>query len=226
MSFSPDASAIEALYFENADDMYRLAFIHTSISFEASKIVNNTFSDILTNEKVYNKAFASRESLMKLIYNGCMDFYRRKARKKIKPEKLREMRVPFKITDLMVEILHLQTSCKAPLMLDYMGFSLSEISFITDKSENSAQRSLDEALKRMEGSSKEEISAELESMVLSKETYVRNIDKLLYERGERGFAASQKLRRFKRKLDIAIPFIAIAVIGFIVFAIFYTAPYY
>lgn len=229
MAFSPDMKAVEKIYFENTNEMYKLAFVHTSISFEASNIVSQTFGNILTNEKAYKKALSSKEGLFSLIYQGCMDFFRRKARKKIKLERLSQMKVPFAIDEGLVELLHLPYNVKAPLVLCVdMNYSPVEAAQIMSCSEKKVTHALERAKKQLKADNWQKAKAKLETIKLSEETFVRNFDILALDYREKGtgFATKLRLRRFKRALDVAVPFIAIGIIALIIIAYLYTQKYH
>lgn len=225
MPLKADIEKIQKIYFDNIDDLYRLAFVHTSISFEASDIISNAFRNALTSELLYRLATSSREGIYALVYRGCMDFFRRKARKKIKAEKLREMKVPFEITDSMVKLLHLPMKLKAPLALHELGFSDEDIAFITKAPPEKAAGLRGKAVSAL-GESESAAKKAIGEIHLSEETHVRNFDILKYDFNEGGFKARQRLRRFKRILDIAVPFIAAGIIIFLVIAYFYTTQYH
>lgn len=225
MPFNPDIDKVQKLYFENIDSLFRLAFAHTSISFEASNIISNSFRNVLTSELLYRLATSSEEGIYSLIYKGCIDFYRRKARKKIKAEKLREMKVPFEITDSTMKLLHLPTKLKAPLILHELGFNDESIAFITKTSSKRAEALRNKAASLL-GEDMSSVKAAITEIHLSEETHIRNFDILKFDYNETGFAAKQRLKRFKRMLDIAVPFIALGIIIFLVIAYFYTTQYH
>lgn len=205
---------MESLYLSNKDIFYRIAFLHGCTTDDAIGIMNNTLLSIGSNKKIYKKAADSKISFLRELDALCMDFYNRKLRKPIKPEDLKKMRLPYEMTDTLVDILHLPPDCKTPFVCHISeNHTIDEIAKITNHSKFYINFQLKRADKKLAKYGKEELLAALNSIKISDNTHQRILDKFFVACDGKEFSPHQGFKRFRRKFDLLVPVITIGIIA-------------
>lgn len=215
--FTADHDLLEKLYLENKDHIFRIAFLHGCRTDEAITLINNTLLDIASSESRTGKS-RSGAGMLHYLHMMCMDFYRKKLRRNIKAEQLRGQSLPFGMTDILIDILHLPPDTKTPLAAHFgCGFSIEDTAKIVGKRPEFVTRQLHTAKKRLSKYSEVEIRESLESVAVNSDTHQRIIDKFILSITEKGTGPKQSLKRFKRSLDHYVPYITLGLIVFILF---------
>lgn len=212
-----DNDLLEQLYLENKEPVFRIAFLHGCTTEEAIAIINDTLLDLASSEGRMEKS-QHGTGMLRYLHMMCMDFYRKKLRRNIKAEQLRAQSIPFDMTDILIDILHLPPDTKTPLAAHLgCGFSLEETALLMGKRTGYVTRQLHTAKKKLSKYSEAEIRESLQSVAVKNETHQRIIDKFILSIAEKGTGPKQSLKRFKRNLDNIIPYITLGLIAFIVF---------
>lgn len=219
-SFHADMDKLEALYLENADAIFLMAYIHTSLTQNTTAVIQDTMQNIAAHEKSYTLAMSGRQGLLYLLHDSCMEYQRKKPRKKVKADMLKKTSVPFEMSDLLIAILHLPYECKSSLVLcQGLGYSPAAAAGILRKSESSVSRHLAAAAARLEtAGSWNSVRQTLQSVRASLQTHQRIIDKVVVTVNEKGFEGKQRLKRFKRGMDDAIPYMALCILALCLFS--------
>jgi len=215
--FIADHDLLEKLYLGNKDHIFRVAFLHGCKTDEAITLINDTLLDIASSESRMEKS-RSGTGMLYYLHVMCMDFYRKKLRRNIKADQLRGQSLPFSMTDILIDILHLPPDTKTPLAAHLgCGFSIEKTAEIVRKRTGFVTRQLHTAKKKLSKYSEEEIRESLESIAVKNDTHQRIIDKFILSITEKGTGPKQSLKRFKRSLDSYIPYITLGIIIFVLF---------
>lgn len=213
-----DNKKIERLYIENSEAAFRLAFVHTCSSEETRDIINGSLLDAASSESIYAKVSKSPGAYLREIHRLLIAYYKKKLRKPVKTDVLKRMNVPFEMTDIMVDILHLPIDCKTPLVLTYScGFSVEEAAAIAGKRRGYIERQLKRAKKELSKYTDEQITACLKSIVVPETTHRRIIDKFFVSAEDKKFGGNRVFKRFQRRADELLPYICLVIILFIIF---------
>lgn len=215
--FIADNDLLEKLYLQNKDAIFRVAFLHGCQTEEAVAIINDTLMDVASSKKRVEKS-RSGTGILHYLHMMCMDFYRKKLRRNIKADQLRRQSLPFDMTDILIDILHLPPDTKTPVALHLgCGFSIEEAAGIMGKRTGYATRQIHIAKKKLSRYSEDEIRTSLASVMVKADTHQRIIDKFILTITEKGTGSTQTLKRFKRSLDNFIPWLTLGIVAFIVF---------
>ena len=213
-SFSAKSKDLEPVYAQFTGDLFALCFFYTLRSNEATSLMQTILSDMAYREKTFRLALQGREGFFRAAYGGCMDYFLRKARKMPNAEELRKANVPFPLTDSLLSLLQLPYGSKAPLFFVLrLGLTEEEAGKLLDRSPAAVRHGLDKALKRA-GLGREEAEAALASLSVGDSALQRVWDRFEMERSEDGFEGKQRLRFFKRRMDLAAPWAALGVLVF------------
>lgn len=209
----------EKLYLEQAGGMYQLAFIHSCLNLETDQLFTDVLGELFTSPKALAQAQQGEHGLLKLMHNACMRYYEKKLRKKLKGELLRKQRLSFQITDNLLQILHLPYHLKSPLVLQYgIGLSREETAAVLGFSVQKVQGLLTKAQNKL-GFGKGEIQAELSVVQLPLQEQELLYSRVLTESDDPAFAGKQRLKRFKRGMDHALPLAVLLVLLFALFCV-------
>lgn len=221
MQFLAENHELEQIYEKSAGAMYGLAFIHTSVSQNAVSIINSTMLETATNQKAFETAQSGTAGTLQILHQFCMDYYRKKARKKIKAEALKKSSLPFAVTGCLIDILHLPPAVKTPLFLrDYCGMQTAEIAKTAALSENRTRRLLEKADTALHKNyDRDTVRSTIKSIAINRQSQQRIIDKVMLLLSEKGILGKLQAKRVKRGLDAAIPYIAGFVILFCIFCV-------
>lgn len=217
-AFFADIDALEKLYMENKDAMFCMAFLHASNSNDANEIIKNTFFRIYMSKKEFEKVTRTPKGIIESMKKSISDYYRKRARKNIKTEKLQALSLPFPMTDELVAILHTSDKYKSALALHYgADYTIDETAKALHKKTDSIESLFDSAQKSTKLNDNQ-LREAISSIRLDDATHQRLWDKIFYDIKEHGFPGKQRLRNFKRNMDIVVPYAAGAIILFCAFA--------
>lgn len=227
--FSADLSELEALYFSHAEDLFALCYLHTARGGEAFSLMRTALCDMAYSPKQWKLAQSGREGFLRAAHTSCMDYYvknphgPKKKRKKKEPEApmlSAGAALPFSLTDSLRRILRLPVKFKTPLFLRLgRGWTAEETARAAGGSPARVDKLVETALKKL-GMDREKVRTLLCSLTAGEDTLQRVWDRFLTDRDDQGFEGKQRLRRFKRWLDNAIPYIALGVVALGAFAFF------
>lgn len=214
----PDHNAVEKLYKQQASSLFMLYFIHTSQSGETRALIKEQVGDWLTDARSYAAAKTGIPAALRQAHRLCMQYYRRKPRKKIKAERLKKIQQSFPITDDLISVLHLPLDVKSPVVLCFgLGFSSQEAAIILKCSEAWVTKRLNQAKARL-NKSPEEIKAVLNNVRLPESKLDDIFDRIIVDASEKGYSGKRRLNRWKRNLDRIITYIAAVFLILLLFA--------
>lgn len=231
MSFSADISQLEELYLKHGEGMFALCFLYTGKAGPAFALMRTALSDITYSKKQWRLASSGEEGFYRAVYRSCMDYYEKnpsgKPRKRLFKKKKKEESpsfsrspLPFSLTDPLRAILCLPAKCKAPLYL-LLGkkWDPEKAAKCLGGSPRRFQPFIAAALKKLD-MPQERCSAALKSISVGRDTLNAIWEHFLTDMDQQGFEDKQRLRRFKRWMDNAVPFIALAAVAFCALAYF------
>lgn len=221
MAGTPELQEVSQLYFSQAPRLFALCYLHTGGPKGANALLHTLLCDLLLSPRCWKQASSGNAGLFRWAQGLCMDRYwnrPRRKRKKNAPPSAPGPSLPFTMTDSLRALLDLPPKYKAPLYLRLaLGWSLEDTARAAGCSPKRAESLVERGLKKAKLAP--ERAAEVLSSIAPTESGPQEIwDSFLVSREDRGFAGSQRLRRFKRWLDSAIPFIALGVVSLCVLA--------
>lgn len=216
MAGTPELQEVSQLYFSQAPRLFALCYLHTGGPKGASALLHTLLCDLLLSPRCWKQASSGDAGLFRWAQGLCMDRYwnrPRRKRKKNAPPSAPGPTLPFTMTDSLRALLDLPPQYKAPLYLRLaLGWSLEDTARAAGCSPKRAESLVERGLKKAKLTP--ERAAEVLSSIAPTESGPQEIwDSFLVSREDKGFAGSQRLRRFKRWLDSAIPFIALGVVS-------------
>lgn len=222
MAFSPDLEQARKLYMPYGLELFALCYLHAGGPKGANTLLQTLLCDLITSPRCWRLASASREGLFRCAHNVCMEQYykrpkRRKKRKKGEAEPPRPT-LPFVMTDSLRAIIDLPPKYKTPLTLRLaLGWGPEESAAVIGGPAARVDRLTARALKKA-GLTEERARQALSTVAPLPDGPEEQWNSVLVDREDKSFTGQQRLRRFKRWLDHAIPYIALGTIAFCVFA--------
>lgn len=218
-AFSADPTQLERLYTEHIHELFALAYLHTAKPSDAEELLYGLFADISASEKANRLAMSGKDGLLRLAHRSCMDYYLAKMRKPIKERDLDAQRLPFSMSAQLKALLRLSYTMKTPLFLRYrLGLSYEESAKILGCTAGRVKSLVRRGLQKA-GISEGETQKALHSIALgSAGTSQRIYDKLTRNLSDKKYMDKQNTRRFKRKMDHAVPYVTLGILLILLFA--------
>lgn len=222
MAFSADTRQVEALYMAHAPQLFALCYLHAGGPKGAATLLHTLLCDLLLSPRAWRLASSGAPGLFRCAQEICLEQYYRRAKrpKKNSPNSPPAPRtaLPFTMTDALRAILDLPAQYKAPLYLRLaLGWSAEDAAAAVGGSPQRVDRLAAKALKKTK-LTQERARQALLSVAPAPTGPQELWDGFLVDQADKGFLGKQRLRRFKRWLDHAIPYIALGVIVFCVLA--------
>ena len=214
----PNPAAVETFYLAHAAELYLLFFTHTASHQETVKLLSEQIGDWLTSTRLFTDARHNQTALWRQADLLCLQFYHRKLRKKPNPESLRKTRIFFSMTDALIRILRLPDSLKTPLVLCMpLGLSTESAGKILRKQPSRMHARLKKAqtLLDLDGQT---IKTALRSLKPPAAVLKQVFDRVLTDAADPHFKGKQRLLRIKRRMDRMVPFAALLILFFMLFA--------
>jgi len=222
VAFSPDLEQARQLYLAHGAELFALCYLHAGGPKGANTLLQILLCDLATSPRCWRLANTGKGGLFRCAHNACMEQYykrpkRKKKRKKGGPEPLHTA-LPFVMTDSLRAIIDLPPKYKTPLYLRVaLGWSVEDSAAAIGGPAARVDRLTARALKkaRLTG---ERARQALSTVAPLPDGPEEQWNTFLIDREDKNFAGQQRLRRFKRWLDHAIPAIALGTVVFCVFA--------
>ena len=142
----------------------------------------------------------------------CEDWFSRKLRKKPRPETLRQAALPFVVTEDLIALLGRPFACRAAAALSASGFGADEIRRIA------GPRAAREAEKLSPG------ALQVASSVCWGEGQLSQLSDRVYDRfSERSVGVENAIHEARIRFDRAAPYLALAVLLFFAFCVWFSA---
>ncbi len=213
-SFSVPSKELRAPYLENAQNLFSLCFFYTADMQASFSLMRTILSDLCFEKKSFLLSQRGTAGFFEAALRGCMDYFRKKLRKPPKVQELKRRSAPFPISDAAVSLLRLPYSQKGPLFFSLiLELPEKEAAKALGLSESALARKTRRALSRA-GLSREAAKKALLSFSPGQEAIERTWDRFETERMEEGFEGKQRLRLFKRSMDLAAPWAALCILLF------------
>jgi len=213
-SFKADKEKLEKLFLDNADILFAFSFISCQKLDDSIEIMQDILCETAANQKDFDLANGENGEIFILVQRACNAYFAKKLRKSPKAEALAKINAPFKVTPELVNILRLPEKYKAPLFLTlYMDLSVETAAKLMKKSPAYIEKINDSALKKLgDDVTAEEVKVLLKSIIIKKDAAERVFDKTIPVIEKADFSRNQGAKRFKRRMDFAIPYIALALV--------------
>ncbi len=214
----PELSQAEALYFAQAPQLFGLCYLHAAGPRGANALLHTLLCDLLYSPRRWRLAQSGRAGLFRCAHLACLDQNLKRPKRKKEKGGQREAQqlkaaLPFSMSDGLRALLRLPAKYKTPLYLHLgLGWSLEETAAAAGGGANQAGKRVKAGLKRA-GLTQERAQGLLSQLAPGGDSPQRVWDSFLTDREEKSFAGRQRLRRFKRWLDNAVPYIALAVVA-------------
>ena len=219
MAFSAELSELESLYFQHAEGLFALCFLYTGKSGTAFALMRTALCDLCYSEAQWKLAQGGEEGFFRAVHKTCMDYYvknprgKQKKRGKEASGSSSGAALPFSLTDPLRSMLRLPVKFKTPLYLCLgLGWNADRAALALGGSPARVEGLVGAALKKLD-MPRERAQTILSSVHAGEDAVQRVWDRFLTDRDEQGFEGKQRLRRFKRWLDNAIPYIALGVVA-------------
>lgn len=226
MADSPQLRQVEQLYLSHAEALFGLCYLHAAGPTAANALLHTLLCDLLVSPRCWRLASSGTAGLFRCAQNVCMDQYlKRPRRKRKKPQKngqehpsLPRASLPFTMTDSLRAILRLPAKYKAPLYLRLaLGWNAQDTAIVAGCSPKRVEKRIAAGLKKTKLT--EDTARKILTAIAPTEYGPQEIwDGLLVDREDRNFAGKHRLRRFRRWLDNAIPYVALGTIALCILA--------
>ena len=220
MAIRPELPQLEALFQRHARGLFGLCYLHGGSPRKASALLCSLLCSLLATPRWWQRAQGSPAGLFRCAQAVCMEQYykRPKRAKKAAPAPQPGPGLPFVMTDALRALRKLPPRYKTPLYLRLaLGWGAEDTAAAIGGAPARADRLVRAGLKRArltEGRAAQALSA-----IAPAEGGPQDVwDAFLVEQSEKGFAGRQRLRRFQRGMDSAIPYIALGVVALCVLA--------
>ena len=248
MAFKADISKIERSYLKFADAAFALCFLSTGQGSTAFDLIRIALSDMTCSKKRSALANSTDEGFLRVFHLACTEFYEDNPRKRSRREQKQKQRarktegesagsgspvgaLPFSLSDPLRRILKLSPKYKTVLYLTLvLGWDSERAARVIRGSKKQAEILVKVALEKTRLT--KDVAKKVLLTVNSGGGAERIWDRFLVDREEKGFEGKQRLRRFKRLIDTAMPYLAcgalaLGVIAFcgVEFGWFTGAPY-
>lgn len=203
----------DALYNKEYLDIYRLCFLLVRHGKAAEEMAFQTFLKMGTEKVEYDEK-GERLTLYSHCLRTCEDFYYRKLRRRPGKKALEEMQLCFPVTDALVELLHQTFLKRACLFLHgFYEFSLDDTARI-------AKCPIFRAGHMVKDYNAE--TAQLINSILPDGEFHEQLNDRIYMRfSERSVSVENALAGIRSWFDRAVPFLALIVVLFMIFAVYY-----
>lgn len=219
MAYLPEPLQLEGLYLRHAPQLFALCYLHSGGVQKANALLHTLLCDLLSSPRRWQRACGSVPGLFRCAQAVCLEQqYKRPRRKKGQQPGGSHAPLPFTMTDALRALLKLPPKYKTPLYLRLaLGWSAQEAAAAIGCPPARVDRLVARGLGKCNVT--EERAAQALASIAPHEHGPQAVwDAFLVERSEKDFAGRDRLRRFKRGLDAAIPYIALGVVAFSVFA--------
>lgn len=225
MAHLPELPQLEGLFLRHAPQLFGLCCLHGGGPRKANALLHTLLCDLSSSPRRWQRASSGAQGLFRCAQEVCLEQqYKRPRRKKRKEPPPPSAPLPFTMTDALRALMKLPAKYKTPLYLRLaLGWTAQEAAAVTGGPPARVDRLAARGLQKCK-LTQERAAQALSSIAPSGSGPQAVWDNFLVERSERGFAGRDRLRRFKRALDAAIPYIALGVVVFSVFA-YYTVEY-
>lgn len=210
---------IEPLFLQNARGLFALAYLHAGGPSGAQALTHTLLCDLACSPRLWQRASSGTPGLYRCMHSLCLDqYYRRPKRKKKGQRPAPGPRLPFTLTDALRTLMRLPPRCKTPLYLHLaLGWGLAEVAAVIGGPATRASRLVAAGLKRAK-LTPAQAAAALSPVSPAEGAPEELWASFLVDHESRTFPGQQRLRRFKRAMDRAIPYIALATVAFCVLA--------
>lgn len=201
----------DSLFQRHYEAAYRLAFLLCRHPDAARQVL---FQAMLALAAAESKTPEQDENeLYKAVLAECEGYYLKKPHRLKKREQLQKL-VPFPITDALWQAMKAPMKQKTAVFLrDAAGFAPARIARVMRLREAGVEKLLSGSTPDLR--CVKDIAADRAAGTMPDDIHLRFV--------ERSVAFELKLRRFKRRMDKIVPYIAAAIIVFCIAAILYTA---
>ena len=218
-TFIANENELEKIYSAISNKLFPLFYFHCGTTKAAEELLLDFIKNLSLNEKDFKTAQNGEKEILFLDSKHCEYYYIKKMRKKIKAEVAKKQNLPFDVSDELVSLLQLPSTIKTSVFFTcFLNYSISETAEILKTSQNSVKKALDKASSSSHLSA-EQIKEVISVMQVGSSSLQRIFDKYLILASEKNFVRNYSISNFKRKLDLLIPFIALALIAFVIFCV-------
>ncbi len=222
MAFTPDLDKAREAYLAYGPELFALCYLHAGGPKGTGALLNTLLCDLVYSPRRWALASRGREGLFRCMHSICLDRYytrpkRQKKRKKGEPEPPRAP-LPFVMTDSLRALLALPPKYKTPLYLRVcLGWSAAETAAAIGGPAGRVEYLVKRGLKKAK-LTPERAKQAMAAVAPLPDGPEEQWNLFLIDREDKGFEGQQRLRRFKRGMDHAIPYIALGVVLFCVLA--------
>lgn len=218
--------SLEALFTRLGDDLFALCYLHVREASGACALLRQVvFQFSLPSSK--GQSQEPEERLLSMTLATCKDFHTwgRKRQNQLKTGKGLDPvgtpggALPFVLTDTLRLVQKLSPSQRSLVfLLCRLGRSPQQAAALLRCPTQRVAPRLAAALKKTD-CTEEKMKSQLASLALGGERLANQWDLISFHMGEKNFLSSQKTKVFFKALDNAIPYIALAIVVFLILAV-------
>lgn len=213
--------ALQSALLRFGDAAFRIAYMHAKKPKDAREILEDVFMQYGLRTQAFKNEEDERFWVLRTTHLACMDYYAKKMRKKLTDAHIQRLGrdMPFIVSKELCEIMKLPSAWLTALAVCFGEEDTAEYAAkITGRPVFLLKKRLDKACARVK-LSEEDVREWIQTIQMPDDMRSRILYTILNEAKDKHFSINSKATAFKRRLDRAIPYVALGVIVVSVFCV-------